>query len=667
MATLEAGSAVAPEASVSSLSIADIIAYAVKSELDTDVAELKESEEDDGHSPVIPLFYSSDSRKQVSHRILEFLSQFHDENTEEGTLNYDNAASPVRNIVQGHLSTCFKLLSSFLMAVAENNTGNYKMTNGFLYLIEIYLNMIPTVLDFSFFIDLLTDLVKRIPVSSGKLLCEFLYQRATVIRNIFKTLESVAHTRVVQTAGAKMIGFARILESTLEENGDVDTPIHVFNLRVTLTSCIPISHLGVCNRQSLSADVPTFNKASAEEWKKRVELIAERRIQGITNFEINNYETISINNSIPNGTSGDTFDLKSYMGSVDDSTSSSYAIPHLPTYNLYSDYCDLLQFIFNPFVIMEKTQEYMDGLQSQFSSVSLYIMNLADKTHQCEYDMPWVIPLSSNLSTFIARCTSMAFWKTFLCASSLALQTLKISHKRTSPSESVYSMLREKSAGCLDHIEKSLNQCVSKISGLPSILERILSREKEWVLWKQRGCISDGCYPVTNDFLTNPSEPSQAPYKEEGNDMMNFVNLLSELESLSPIGDDGLPQLGANFALSVDNICLNRQSTAWYLTNRATDRPAASASMKMEQKLEDCIEKMRMDADPENGIEEEDRIKHDSMFRFRFNRLFSSRYVHKYMDLSNEDIASGSLECLVDSLHTPEKRVVKKPTFQETN
>ncbi|GFE54260.1 hypothetical protein BaOVIS_016640 [Babesia ovis] len=697
MATLDSGFNVPPEAFLSNSSMDAIIAHSLGYTLDRNISEVKDSEDvsllyhflrhiwtsmtnasvytsiegvTNTHD-VIPFLHSSKCRQQVSHRILEFLSHFREDSSDDGAPVENNSTLPMRNTAQAHLSTSFKILSSFLLVcplvpvhISRQSGGKNSdiyTNHGFLYLIEVYIYLVPAALDLSVFFDLLTDLAKTLPIWSSKALCDFLYQQSSCLNNIFKSMQaSSSNSRVIQTAGAKMIGLVRVLESMLEESGDPDLPVCIFNLRITLTSCLPISHLGVCNRQSLSVDVEPVSKASPEEWKRLVALNTVKRPHGISQFEISNYEAIAGTTGSPSGISGEIFDLKSYLGASDDRCVTSQAIPYLPAYSVYCDYCDLLDFIFNPCVITEKTQDYMDSLQSQFSSVSSYIMSLAEKTHHTVVGTPWVIPMTSNATTFISRCTSLSFWTTFLSTTSLALQTLKISHKRTVPSESIYSMLRENAAASLDNIEKTLNQCVSKISGLPSKLERLLSREKEWVLWKQRGCTAEGMDPITRDTLTSPSEPLYTSPDVHQSDMMNFVKLLSQLESLSHVNQKGLPELGVNYILSIDDLCMNRQSKAWYLPTCATEVPATSATQKMYQKLDDYIEKMRMDADPANDIDPSERSKHDPMFRFRFNRLFASRHVNKYMELSNRDFASGSIECLVESLSPTVDRATKR-------
>lgn len=60
---------------------------------------------------VIPFIHSAESRKEVSERILEFLSHFQ----EEATYGSDSSSSGLSYVAQGHVLTCFKILSSFLL------------------------------------------------------------------------------------------------------------------------------------------------------------------------------------------------------------------------------------------------------------------------------------------------------------------------------------------------------------------------------------------------------------------------------------------------------------------------------------------------------------------------------------------------------------------------
>ncbi|ORM39340.1 Uncharacterized protein BXIN_2943 [Babesia sp. Xinjiang] len=692
MDMLDSDSTLSSETFLSTCSLDDIIAHSLRYEADKDISELKDTEnvslvyhflrhiwtsmtDASVYTPlegvadidgVIPFLHSSISRQQVAERILDFLSHFREDSSDDGTGDGDNTVSSLRNVAQGHLLTSFKVLSSYLLSGIVRGNGMVSSSYGILCLAEVYMYMIPAALDLSLFLDLLTDLVKGLPIEGAKALCQFLYERTTFLRNAFKSLEaSATSTRLVQTAGAKMIGLVRVLEGILGESADCDIPVQVFNTRITMTSCLPISHLGVCNRQSFSAYMEPVRKGSLEEWKSELALTLRKRAHGISPFELSNYEAIAGNVGFPNSVSGDIFDVKSLIGSSNDRSAVMQSLQHIPSYTVYCDYCDLLNFIFNPLIITDKTQEYMESLHSQFQSVANHILMLAEKVPRYEQEQPWVMPLTTNISFFISRCASLSFWTTFLSASSLAVQSLKISHKRTAPTESIYSLLRDKSAASLDAIERILSQCTSKVSGLSSTLERLLSREKEWILWKQRGCVADPLRPITTDVLTSPGEPALSDSGSDESYMLDFVEMLSELESLSYVGEDGLPELGSNLSLSIDDLKLNRQATAWYLENRATEGTASSASERLSQKLDDYVEKMRMDADPENGIEESEHSKYDPMFRFRFNRLFAGQHVQKYMELSNEDIASGSLECLAESLSWGDDYTSKKNRKRE--
>ncbi|GIX62645.1 GTP-binding nuclear protein Ran [Babesia caballi] len=670
-----------------------VIAYALNYEREKEVSDLKDSENvslvyhflrhiwtsmtdaslysaldnaSDTHG-VIPFLHSTQCRQQVAQRILGLLSHFREEQSEEAAGSGDSMQSTLRNVAQGHLLTCFKILSSFLQSRKGDEEVLLRLSNATECLADVYMHLIPVGLDLSSFFDLLSDLVKTLPMESAKLFCDFLYKRLAFFRSSFQALEaSVENSRMVQTSGAKMIGLVRVLESTLSECADDDTPTHIFNLRITLTSCLPISHLGVCNRQSISADFVPVSKAPQDEWTRLASLSLRKRVHAISHFEISNYEALAATTGTSFAPTDQLFTLKSLLGRDDCRSETVETMPNMPSYTVYSNYCDLLNFVFNPSVITEKTQDFMDDLQAKFASVAAYIVTLVERPQRCDPPLPWALRLTGSASAFISRCMTIPFWTSFLFASSLALQTLKVSHKRTAPTETVYSLLRDKSASSVDAIERTLNQCISKISGLSASLERLLSREKEWVLWKQGGCTADLFEPVTSDTLTFPQFDYAPESDSDEGELQDIVDVLGELESFSKKGDDGLPEIGANYRLAVDDLCLNRQAKAWFLEGNATDLPAESASDMMRHKLDDYVEKMQMDADPANGIEMSERSKYDPLFRFRFNRLFSAWHVNKYMDLSNEEIASGSLDCLVDSLSASEKPAPKKARKRAT-
>lgn len=607
---------------------------------------------------VIPFIHSAESRKEVSERILEFLSHFQ----EEATYGSDSSSSGLSYVAQGHVLTCFKILSSFLLSRKGREEVLLKFNHATMHLIDVFMFLVPHAIDFFTFLDLLNELVKVLPPESTRVFADFLYERMDFLSSNIKELSASPSTsRLLQTSGAKLIGLVRALETSLREVPVTDESIRIFKLRVLLTGSLPRSHLGVCNRQSSSVKPDPIIPAGQDEWNRLVSLSIRKRSQEISQFELTNYETVAGVSGFSSAMSGQVFDIKALVGRADTRVDPAADTLVLPSYTVYCNYCDVLNFIYRPDIITEMTHDQLEELSNKFTSVTNFFMSVVDKPCRCDAKLEWVIEFRGHPAYFLAACYNMHFWEGFFCGIALAFQTLKISQKVSAPTESVYSMLREKSSETVDSMEKTFQHCLSRVGGLFARVDRFVNREKEWVMWKQRGCPESVPEPVSDDVLTLPSLPPECDYSMDDTDMEQLMEMLEYFEHVSAKDSSGLPEIGTNCRVVVDNLRFDRQAEAWYLPKCSNTADTCTAHEKLCQKLDEYVEKMRMDSDPANGIEESERSKHDVLFRFRFNRLFSVRHLHKYMELSNEELASGSLDCLVNSIHPPGKAAQKKP------
>ncbi|KAK1443306.1 hypothetical protein BgAZ_201820 [Babesia gibsoni] len=622
----------------------------------TDSSLYESQKGDTAKGDVIPFMHSDERRREVAHRILDFLSQFR-EDEKDGT---GSTASALTNIAHGHLRTSFNVLSTCLLSRSANE-GVVNAGNAVLKFLDVFTLLVPSALDFPTFVDLLTELVKNIPADSIKVFADYVCKRGDFFSENMKHLESSASSAiVVQTCGAKLIWLTRILESNLREIPLDEEFGRVFKLRIMISSCLPASHLGLCNRQSVRAELPTISPVKQEEWNHIVGLSKRRRVQGISQFEITNYEAVATISGFPNSMSGQVFDIKSYTGGRTDSKSEETEALLLPTYTVYRNYCDLLNFIYSPEVIAEKPQDYVDDLSVKFTSVVNYIYSLLEKGPRSDSSLPWVMEPSGNAERFIFMCTKICFWESFLCSLALAIQTLKLSHKWVEPNDSVYSQLKEKTSNAVDSIEKTANHCMSKIVNLTTRVDSMLGREKEWITWKRKGCQLEVAEAVSEDKLTYPGMPITSDDNIGGSEMQDFLYLLEQLEKVSPKGTNGLPEIGSNCRLVVGELRFDRQAETWYLPNAKCKQQLTTAYDKLCHKFDEYAEKLRMDADPANDIEESERSKQDPLFRFRFNRLFANRYCDVYNELSNDDLASGCVERLMNSVESKANQHSKK-------
>ncbi|KAK2195797.1 hypothetical protein BdWA1_002391 [Babesia duncani] len=124
--------------------------------------------------------------------------------------------------------------------------------------------------------------------------------------------------------------------------------------------------------------------------------------------------------------------------------------------------------------------------------------------------------------------------------------------------------------------------------------------------------------------------------------MNTFIDNLAAIENLS----HSKQAFGSDLVLHVEPVDLKTQAKAWYLDT------AESTSDNLDEKLArlfgDCMQKLSIDDDPENCIDEESKSKYDPLFRLRFARLFALGNLHKYMAMGNDELASGNLQFLAN-------------------
>lgn len=225
--------------------------------------------------------------------------------------------------------------------------------------IEVFMALVPSVIDLSTLMDFLTDFVKALPLQSTKLFAEFIYNRSSFFIKNFKELEiSTTNAKIVQTSGAKMIGLIRVFEFYLKEYTTTDVSVCIFNLRILLSSCLPISHLGLCNRQCVSADFIPLVKVSESEWHKIGKHLFKEKCEGLSEYEINCYEAAAINTGSAKTPQNQIFDIKAMATKIEVSSAPCDSFK-TTSYEIYSHYCDVANFIFQPDIVGLLNMLYM--------------------------------------------------------------------------------------------------------------------------------------------------------------------------------------------------------------------------------------------------------------------------------------------------------------------
>ncbi|EKX73794.1 conserved hypothetical protein [Theileria equi strain WA] len=610
----------------------------------TDSSLYKTSEVKFENGPVIPFMHSEAARELIATQILKFLESYRDEPLSDS--KDTTPIIPLSSIAQSHLLTCFKILVSFIIFNKDCRINVKNVTNGLLNLMDVLLRLVPSAMDLSTLLDFLTDTTKTLPMETAKVFAAYLAKRSEYFKRHFLALEDLPNNRqLIQTSGAKLIGLVKTFESSLSDDLSPEVSVCIFNVRMMLTYCLPISHLGVCNRQSISQPQEMVEKVSAEEWNVFEKLLLRPKCDGLSDYELGIYESIVSNVSHSKGSNLQIFDINSFASKQDLGFTESFQIP---SYEVYSSYCDILNFISNPEVVVDQDEEYFANLQKLYSCILSHVNSLSEYPSS-DKRLALIMHHTGNPAVFLSNSNNPSFWLCVLLSSSLALQTLKISHKKTGNNETIHSSLSERSASSIESIEKSILHSILRIKELGS-MDAVLSREKEWVLWKQGGCSSSILDPLTSDEFTttDSSIPTFSDTEEEETQISRYVDTLKFLESAS--SEQYTPSIGSDYSLVIDDLKLNRQSHSWYLEEIATDEPADTQNEKLKQKLRDYKSKMLMDDDPANDICESERGKNNPLFRFRFAKLFSGNFIEKFMAMSNEDIASGSVDCLLRSL-----------------
>lgn len=82
-------------------------------------------------------------------------------------------------------------------------------------------------------------------------------------------------------------------------------------------------------------------------------------------------------------------------------------------------------------------------------------------------------------------------------------------------------------------------------------------------------------------------------------------------------------------------------------------------------KFNDYCKKLDMDEDPENDISENERSKNNPIFKFRFTRLFGKFHLEKFMEMSRDDLATGSVESMLRALRESKGEVKGSPTKKQ--
>uniref|UniRef100_A0A3B0MFY2 Uncharacterized protein n=1 Tax=Theileria annulata TaxID=5874 RepID=A0A3B0MFY2_THEAN len=615
---------------------------------------------------LVPFMESDSIREQVCSNIFKFLDNYREEVSPNSKDN--DSQSLLTAVAQGHLLTCFKLLSSLIMY----NDGElsefsvYPLTN----LVKVFMKLVPSAVDLSTLLDFLTDLVKNLSHESCLVFGNFVVDSTEYFSKIFEELElNPTSQRLLQTCGAKLIGLVKVFESNFDQFlRDPKYSNNLFHLRFLLAICLPISHLGICNRQSVTTEPKPVNKVTQEEWNRLERTTLRSKCESISDYEIATYESL-----LPSSTTkvppNQIYDIKSYLNIGEKTEKTGFRSVKMPTYEVYSNFCDLYTFLQNPEIILVKTQEYVEELQKNYTKVLSFVNTLAETSNGSVVlgpDLDFVLDeFDGGMCEFANKAMDLTFWSNFLVYSCLSFQNLKSFHKKSKES-TTYQLLKDRCATVLDNIYKNVWATIFKIRNLAQTTNCLLDKEQHWINWKLNGC-SDELEPVNDSkFELVRSEFSFVPDDEDLDEPetedKSVLTTLRELEKISHKFGDKDSSIGVNYVPMISDMELNKESNYWYIQDSDHDFSKMSCDDQLLMKFNDYCKKLDMDEDPENDISENERSKNNPLFKFRFTRLFGKFHLEKFMEMSRDDLASGSVESMLKAIRETKGEAKVSPT-----
>ncbi|EUD65093.1 hypothetical protein C922_04493 [Plasmodium inui San Antonio 1] len=163
--------------------------------------------------------------------------------------------------------------------------------------------------------------------------------------------------------------------------------------------------------------------------------------------------------------------------------------------------------------------------------------------------------------------------------------------------------------------------------------------------------IGDGLPDQPNDQLAD--EPNDE-LPDQPNDLKAYPQSLRDIRKVN------------NFLLEINKIYLGRQAEFWELDDsdslidlRKKKNEEKILIEKLIDKLEDYKQKMHIDNDPVNEIEESEKSKNDPVFKFRLAKLFIVKYIDLYTIVKDKEF-STDCDFLYNLMVHMDKNLAKK-------
>ncbi|CRG99024.1 conserved Plasmodium protein, unknown function [Plasmodium relictum] len=162
-------------------------------------------------------------------------------------------------------------LKSFFFSLIKKVKSSKILAKFITIFCEICLILTPYYISIINFIEILSDFANVIPLRYVKYIIVFFHNYKNKFIEKYKEFQNfiIFNDPVkTQSVGARLIGFIKILQKKINLNKKES--LNVFFLNLLLSECLPINHLGFCNRQSLKNNFNFLFYDSFEEYKNNL-------------------------------------------------------------------------------------------------------------------------------------------------------------------------------------------------------------------------------------------------------------------------------------------------------------------------------------------------------------------------------------------------------------
>ncbi|CRG94541.1 conserved Plasmodium protein, unknown function [Plasmodium gallinaceum] len=162
-------------------------------------------------------------------------------------------------------------LKSFFFSLINKVKSSKLLAKLITVFCEIFLILTPYYVSIINFIEILNDFANIIPLSCVNYIINFLHNYKNKFIEKYKEFQNfiIFNDPVkTQSVGARLIGFIKTLQKKIKLNKK--DSLNIFFLNLLLSECLPINHLGFCNRQSLKNNFNFLFYDSFEEYKSNL-------------------------------------------------------------------------------------------------------------------------------------------------------------------------------------------------------------------------------------------------------------------------------------------------------------------------------------------------------------------------------------------------------------